>query len=69
MKKTIEEMIVEIASRRMIRIEKWREEGGHWMVGLEWYSKDNYSFIVEKKTLQEALEYTLAYLNFSESTK
>lgn len=49
-------MVEEIASRKSLRIEKWRDKAGHWRAGVEWFSEDNYDFICEKPTLLECLE-------------
>ena len=53
--KTVEEMVVEIGSKAVLRIEQWRDKFGNWRCGVNWFSEDRYDFICEKPTLKECL--------------
>ena len=51
----IEKMIREIGSDRSLRIEQWRDQWGHWRVGVDWFSEEDCAFVCEKKELSHAL--------------
>lgn len=51
-----------IGSRKMLRVEKWRVENGHWRTGIEWYGEDRFEFICEKPTIDECLDLILDYM-------
>lgn len=60
--KTIEFLVTELGKRYVLRIEKWKDEES-WRVGLNWYDKDNFHYVCEKKTLREALQNAYDYVN------
>lgn len=64
--KPIEEMIREISAQRSLTIQQWRDQWGHWRVGIDWWGENDYWFIVEKRTLESALHE--AYLFFKDPT-
>ena len=61
------EMIKDIGSKKMLRIEQWRDEFGSWRAGIEWYDGDNYEFVCEYPTLKKCLQECINYLNDKET--
>lgn len=61
------EVIKEIAGRDTLRIEQWKDEYKHWRVGVNWFDKDRYDYIVEKPTLEECLENVLDFYKSKET--
>lgn len=59
---TLEQKIEYIGSKKMLRLEQWRDEHGAWRAGIEWYSSDRYEFICEKPTLDECLDLIIQYM-------
>lgn len=55
-------MILAIGSKKMLRVEKWKDKHGHWRAGIEWYGEDEYEFIVEKPSLKECLTEVCIYM-------
>lgn len=51
----VTELIIYIGSRKMLRLERWRDEYKDWRGGIEWYSATQFEYVVEKKTLLEVL--------------
>lgn len=61
--KRVLDKIIFISSKKMLRIEQWREENGHWRAGIEWYNEDRFEFICELPTLEKALDAIIAHMN------
>ena len=61
------EMIKDIGSKKMLRIEQWRDKWGSWRVGIEWYDEDRYEFVCEYPTLMKCLQECINYLNDKET--
>ena len=57
------QMIKEIGSKKMLRMEQWRDDFGSWRVGIEWYDEDNYEFVCEYPTLKMCLKECINYIN------
>ena len=57
------QMIKEIGSKKMLRVEQWRDEFGSWRAGIEWYDEDNYEFVCEYPTLKKCLQEILNYIS------
>lgn len=49
------ESIMNAAENNVLRIERWRDEYKHWRVGINWFSEDEFDFVVEKPTLEECM--------------
>ena len=58
----IAEMVGIISSSYALRIEQWRDEYGHYRVGIDWYSEKDYLVVIEKPTLYQALSALLVYI-------
>jgi hypothetical protein len=52
---TVEELVEYIGSRKVLRVERWRDEHKHWRAGIEWFSEDRYEYVCEMPTLKECL--------------
>ncbi len=52
---TIEQLVLEIGSKRSLRIERWMDESRHWRAGIGWLSRDNYEFVCEYASLKKCL--------------
>lgn len=50
------QLVNEIGSQKMLRVERWKDEWKHWRAGVEWYGENEYEFICEYPTLLECLE-------------
>lgn len=62
----LEQLIFKIGSSKMLRIERWRDDGKYWRAGIEWYSQDDYEFICEYPTLLECLKKIYEFINTSQ---
>lgn len=51
----IARLVEVIGSKKMLRLERWRDQYKHWRVGLEWYSEEDYEYLVEAEKLIDAL--------------
>jgi len=60
---SVDFLVREISEKKMLRIERWRDDYKHYRVGIEWYGEDDYEFICEKPTLLDALQLAYDYLN------
>ena len=60
--KTAEEKIRHIASKKMLRIEQWRDGSGSWRAGIEWYSDERLEYMCECPTLDDCLDLIIAYM-------
>ena len=56
------QMIKEIGSKKVLRIEQWRDQWGSWRAGIEWYDIYNYEFVCEHPTLKACLQEILKYM-------
>lgn len=45
-----------------ITLIQWKDEFGHWRLGLDWENEDEYYFICEYKTIDECLDSAIKYL-------
>jgi hypothetical protein len=63
---TVKSLIEKIGSKKMLRIERWRDNFKHWRVGIEWYGKDDYEFICEYADLRKCLICVSEYLQRQE---
>lgn len=59
----IAQLTLEIGSKKMLRVERWRDEFGSWRAGIEWYDEDQYEFLCECNTLTECLEKIKRFMN------
>ena len=57
------QMIKEIASKKMLRIEQWRDKWGSWRAGIEWYGDGKAEFICEHPKLKKCWQECINYLN------
>lgn len=56
--KTVEEYLQILGNPYDVTVTQWRDEWGHWRVGLNWDTHtSDHLFLVEKPTLQEALHF------------
>lgn len=60
--KRVLDKIIFISSKKMLRIEQWRDEHKHWRAGIEWYGDDRFEFICELPTLEKALDAIILYM-------
>lgn len=51
-----------IGTKKMLRVERWRDEWKHWRAGIEWYDEDTYEFICEYPTLIQCLRIIKKYM-------
>jgi hypothetical protein len=58
-----EELVEYIGSRKMLRIERWRDEYGSWRAGIEWYGEGQLEFLTEKMTLRDCLLSIYDFMN------
>lgn len=52
-----------ISSHGAFRIEQWRDKHGSWRAGFEWYTEEDYEFVCEKKTFNEAVDLVFKYVH------
>ena len=64
---TLEEKILFIGSKKMLRVEQWQDGFGSWRAGINWYSADRCEFVTENKTLDECLDKIINYMNENNS--
>jgi len=48
-------MIEYLSTNSTVKMEQWNDEYKYWRVGLNWFSEDDYCYVVEKKELCDAL--------------
>lgn len=58
----IANLVIEISGVKALRIEKWRDTESSYRAGVEWYTGDDYEFIVEKNSIIECLNTIKSYL-------
>lgn len=63
MARTTLEKIEYIGSKKMLRLEQWRNPLGAWRAGIEWYSEDRVEFMCECDTLDKCLDKIILYMD------
>ncbi len=61
--KTFKEKLNYIGSKKMLRVERWKDKYGHWRAGIEWYGKDKFEFVCKKPTLEECLDLIIKFMD------
>lgn len=57
------QLVNEIGSQKMLRVERWKDQWKHWRAGIEWYGEGQYEFLCEYPTLLECLEKIKEFLD------
>ena len=57
------EKIEYIGSKKMLRMERWRNPLGAWRVGIEWYSEDRVEFMCEHDSLDTCLNKMILWID------
>lgn len=55
------EKLFEELSQYKITLIRWRDEWGHWRLGLDWNNENDYEYIVEESTIKKCLEKAIEY--------
>jgi hypothetical protein len=61
---TFQEKVDYISTRKMLRLERWRnDEAKHYRGGIEWY-ENKFEFICEQPTLEQCLDMIIEYMDY-----
>lgn len=55
------EMIEVLGGKYQVRIEQWKDGSTSWRVGLDWFDGDDYMYVCEGKSLDEAVKMAYEY--------